>query len=94
MIRIPGFAVSNYYNKVKPALPEKGIDSEEVDNRATKDEATLALSPLGKIPFIETGHGPLCESQVNIESARDGAAPLRARMKTEHVLLVQSQARV
>lgn len=71
MIRIHGFAVSNYYNKVKLALLEKGIDFEEVDNRATKDEATLALSPLGKIPFIETGHGPLCESQVIIEYLED-----------------------
>lgn len=67
MIRLHGFAVSNYYNKVKLALIEKGIEFEEVNNRATKDEATLALSPLGKIPFIETPEGPLCESQVIME---------------------------
>ncbi len=71
MIRIHGFAVSNYYNKVKLALLEKGLEFEEVDNRATKDEATLALSPLGKIPFIETAQGPLCESQVIIEYLED-----------------------
>ena len=71
MIRLHGFAVSNYYNKVKLALIEKGLEFEEVNNRATKDEATLALSPLGKIPFIETPDGPLCESQVIMEYLED-----------------------
>jgi glutathione S-transferase len=67
MIKLYGFAVSNYYNKVKLALLEKGIAFEEVYNRASKDADTLALSPLGKIPFIETEHGPLCESQVIVD---------------------------
>lgn len=71
MIRLHGFAVSNYYNKVKLAMLEKGIAFEEVYNRASKDEATLALSPLGKIPFIETADGPLCESQVIIDYLED-----------------------
>ncbi len=71
MIRLHGFALSNYYNKVKLALIEKGIAFEEVYNRATKDDATLALSPLGKIPFIETAAGPLCESQVIMEYLED-----------------------
>ena len=71
MIKLHGFAVSNYYNKVKLALLEKDIAFEEVYNRATKDAATLALSPLGKIPFIETEHGPLSESQVIIEYLED-----------------------
>jgi len=31
------------------------------------DEAVLAASPLGKIPFIRTPEGPLCESQVIAE---------------------------
>ncbi len=67
MIKLHGFAVSNYYNKVKLALLEKGIAFEEVYNRARKDADTLALSPLGKIPFVETEHGPLCESQVIVD---------------------------
>jgi glutathione S-transferase len=71
MIRLHGFAVSNYYNKVKVALLEKGLPFEEVYNRASKDAATLALSPLGKIPFIETEQGPLSESQVIIEYLED-----------------------
>jgi glutathione S-transferase len=31
------------------------------------DEAVLASSPLGKIPFIRTEHGALCESQVIVD---------------------------
>jgi glutathione S-transferase len=32
-----------------------------------KDEALLAQSPLGKIPFLGTGQGCICESQVILE---------------------------
>jgi glutathione S-transferase len=67
MITLVGFAVSNYYNKVKLALLEKGMAFEEELNWAAKDEATLAASPLGKVPFIRTESGPLSESQVILE---------------------------
>lgn len=66
MITLCGFAVSNYYNKVKMVLLEKGIAFEE-QHVATgaKDEATLAASPLGKVPFIRLADGrALCESEV------------------------------
>jgi len=63
-----GFSLSNYYNKAKLALLEKGIPftEERVMTKST-DEAVLSCSPLGKIPFIRTEHGPLCESQVIVE---------------------------
>lgn len=67
MITLVGFAVSNYYNKVKLALLEKGVPFTEELNWAAKDEATLARSPLGKVPFIVTEHGPLSESQVIVD---------------------------
>jgi glutathione S-transferase len=64
MIVLCGFSVSNYYNKVKMVLLEKGIPfSEERVSTGQKDEATLSSSPLGKIPFIRTEYGSLCESQ-------------------------------
>jgi glutathione S-transferase len=67
-ITLCGFAVSNYYNKVKLALLEKGVafDEEVVMTKST-DEAVLAASPLGKIPFIRTPQGGLCESQAILE---------------------------
>ena len=71
MITLCGFALSNYYNKVKIAMLEKGIPFKEELNRADKDEATLAKSPLGKVPFIVTDAGPLAESQVIMEYLED-----------------------
>ncbi|KAB2874355.1 MAG: glutathione S-transferase family protein [Burkholderiaceae bacterium] len=64
MITLCGIAISNYYNKVKLALLEKGLAFEE-EHVATgsKDEAVLACSPLAKVPFIRTPEGPLCESE-------------------------------
>ena len=63
-----GFSISNYYNKVKMALLEKGVPfTEERVKTGRSDEATLAASPLGKIPFIRTEQGALCESQAILE---------------------------
>ena len=67
MLKLCGFAVSNYYNKVKLALLEKGVPFEEVLVRTGKEESLLKHSPLGKIPYIETERGSLCESQVIAE---------------------------
>lgn len=65
MITLCGFALSNYYNKVKLALLEKGIPfQEELITPGPKGEEVLAASPLGKVPFIRTPQGTLCESQV------------------------------
>lgn len=71
MLTLVGFAVSNYYNKVKIQLLEKGVPFEEELNWASKDEATLACSPLGKVPFVRTPQGALCESQVIAEYVED-----------------------
>jgi glutathione S-transferase len=63
-----GFALSNYYNKVKLVLLEKGIPfTEELVGSGLRDEAVLAATPLGKIPFIRTENGPLCESSAIVE---------------------------
>jgi len=68
MLTLCGFSVSNYYNKVKLALLEKGIPFEEEQvMTGSKDEAVLAASPLGKVPFIRTPQGALCESQVIVD---------------------------
>jgi glutathione S-transferase len=67
MIKLHGFALSNYYNKVKFALLEHQIPFEEVLVMPSQDEAVLAHSPLGKVPFIRTERGDLCESQAILE---------------------------
>ena len=68
MITLCGFSVSNYYNKVKLALLEKGIPfNEELVMTGSKDEAVLGATPLGKVPFLRTEQGTLCESQVMVD---------------------------
>ena len=65
MIKLHGFAGSNYHNKVKLALLEKGAPFEEV--LTWVGETDLNASPLGKVPYMTTEHGSLCESQVMLE---------------------------
>ena len=69
MITLCGFALSNYYNKAKMVLLEKGVpfDEEYQNFEALKSEATRAASPIGKVPFLKTPRGPLCESAVICE---------------------------
>ena len=72
MITLCGFAVSNYYNIVKHALLEKGVAfTEEHVLTRSKDEAVLSASPLGKVPFIKTAQGALCESAVILDYLED-----------------------
>jgi len=68
-LSLHGSPISNYYNKVKLALLEKGVGFVEVPTKfGAQDEDVRAASPLGKIPFVrlEDGRG-LCESQVILE---------------------------
>ena len=68
MLVLCGSSISNYYNKVKLALLEKGVDfSEEYCATGSSDEAVLGASPLAKIPFLRTESGPLSESQAILE---------------------------
>lgn len=67
MLKLCGFALSNYYNKVKLALLEKGVAFEEELVWADRSPLLLEKSPLGKVPYIETEQGTLCESQVIVD---------------------------
>src|SRR3546814_6519009 len=53
LLRLHGYAVSNYFNAAHAALLEKGARFEVVTTRSAKDEAFLAHSPMGKIPRSE-----------------------------------------
>jgi len=68
MITLCGMTLSNYYNKVKLVLLEKGTPfTEEKVMTRSKDEAVLSATPLGKVPFIRTEGGTLCESQAIVD---------------------------
>ena len=64
-LKLCGFSVSNYYNKLKLQLLEKKVPFEEelvwVGNTHPK---LMDRSPMGKVPFIQTEQGCLSESMV------------------------------
>lgn len=70
-ITLHGSSISNYYNKVKLALLEKGVPFTEAHagtpGASTADPAVLEVSPLAKIPFLTTEQGGLCESQAILD---------------------------
>jgi len=67
VLKLYGFAVSNYFNMVRMALAAKGIEYEEVTLFPSQDEDWLAKSPMGKVPCLETPEGSLAETAVIIE---------------------------
>ncbi len=72
MIKVCGFRVSNYHNKVLIALLEKGVAYEEDCNiKPSQKPEYLALSPMGKVPFMEAGGTRLIESGVILEYLED-----------------------
>jgi glutathione S-transferase len=72
MLKLCGFHVSNYHNKVRLALLEKGIAFEEDANcRPSQKDEWLARSPMGKVPIIELNGATLSESQVICDYLED-----------------------
>lgn len=72
MLRLCGFHVSNYHNKVRLALLEKGIAFEEDANcRPSQKEDWTARSPMGKVPLLEVDGTPVSESSVIMEYLED-----------------------
>ncbi|MFA5677203.1 MAG: glutathione S-transferase [Pseudomonas sp.] len=67
MLRLHGFAVSNYFNMVKLALLEKGVPFEINTVRVGQTPEFLAISPRGKVPCLETEQGFISETNVILE---------------------------
>ncbi|MFM6986748.1 MAG: glutathione S-transferase family protein [Hydrogenophaga sp.] len=65
MLTLCGFSASNYHNKVKLALLEKGVAFDE--ELVWVGQVDTAASPLGKVPYLKTDQGTLCESTVILE---------------------------
>jgi glutathione S-transferase len=65
MLTLCGFAGSNYHNKVKLALLEKGIPFQE--ELVWVGETDPLASPLGKVPYFKSEDGVMCESAVMLE---------------------------
>jgi glutathione S-transferase len=72
MLKVCGFRISNYHNKVLIALLEKGVPYEEdCTVKPSQDPAYLALSPMGKVPYLEVDGTRLIESEVIVEYLED-----------------------
>ncbi len=72
MIRLCGFRISNYHNKVRIALLEKGVPFEEDDTvHASQKPEYLAKSPMGKVPYLDVDGRLLRESAVILEYLED-----------------------
>jgi glutathione S-transferase len=68
MLKLCGFRVSNYHNKVLIALLEKGVPFEEDSSvRPSQKDEYLSRSPMGKVPYLEVDGTRLCESEVILE---------------------------
>jgi glutathione S-transferase len=72
VIQLCGFRISNYHNKVRIALLEKGIafDEDSGVHPSQKDEYLLK-SPMGKVPYLEVDGARIRESAVILEYLED-----------------------
>lgn len=62
-LKLCGFSASNYYNKIKLQLMEKGVPFiEELVWTGNAHPLLVERSPMGKVPFLDTPQGPISES--------------------------------
>ena len=85
-LKLCGFSASNYYNQVKLQLLEKQLPfEEELVRTGSTDAAVLDRSPMGKVPFLDTGIGCISESMACASSSRPSlrntpcCPPIRSR---------------
>ena len=71
MLKLYGFAVSNYFNMVRMTLAAKGLDFEVVKTFPNQNPDWLSMSPMGKVPCLETEHGCIAETHVIVEYLDD-----------------------
>jgi glutathione S-transferase len=72
MLKLCGFHISNYFNKARLSLLEKGIEFQmDAGCKPSQDEALLERSPMGKVPFLEVDGKTLIESDVICEYLED-----------------------
>src|SRR6185503_21330664 len=72
MLKVCGFRISNYHNKVLIALHEKGIPFEEDSSvKPSQKPEYLAKSVMGKVPYLEVDGTRLIESEVILEYLED-----------------------
>ena len=71
MIKLYGINLSNYFSTAKAAFVEKNVPFEEVSIMPSQEPEVLALSPMGKVPYIEVEGTPLSETNVIFDYLED-----------------------
>jgi glutathione S-transferase len=83
---------------VKQCLIEKGIEFEQLDARPSQDADFLAMSPMGKVPCLETADGFLIETSVILDYLEEAypeppmyPSDVFARAKAREIMRVSEQ---
>jgi glutathione S-transferase len=71
VLKLHGFAVSNYFNMVRMALAAKGLEYEVVKTFPSQEAHWLEKSPMGKVPCLETAQGFIAETQAIVQFLED-----------------------
>jgi glutathione S-transferase len=71
VLKLYGFAVSNYFNMVRMTLAAKGLEFEVVKTFPNQNPDWTSMSPMGKVPCLETEHGCIAETHVILEYLDD-----------------------
>lgn len=66
-LKLHGFDVSNYYNMLKLAMDLKGIKYDPVLVYPNQTPEFLKISPMGKVPALQTEQGVLVETNIIME---------------------------
>lgn len=82
MLKLYGFAASNYFNMAKLALLEKQLPFETVPLHGCQNPEVLAISARGKVPILETEQGFISETDVILGYLED-VYPQRPLLPTE-----------
>jgi glutathione S-transferase len=72
VIKLCGFRISNYHNKVRLVLLERGIPfDEDCEVKPSQKDEYVARSPMGKVPYLEVDGERIRESSVILEYLED-----------------------
>ena len=66
-LRLYGFPLSNYYNIIKAALLEAGVEFEDVRTMPSQKDGYLTMSPMGKVPVLEVDGTALTETSAMVD---------------------------
>ena len=77
MVKLYGTSISNYFSTAKAAFIEKEVPFEEVSVFPSQKPEVLAVSPMGKVPYIAVEGNILTETNVIFDYLEGHSATTR-----------------